>query len=115
MPRPQRSPSSDSDGLRMVARLEWAGTVRSETALMAMTKDQIVAEAKSLDAKDRQQLIEDLRRLSGDDDLTPEQREELRRRIEAVGRGEAKLIDGDQAIRALREELGIRCLRRALC
>jgi putative addiction module component (TIGR02574 family) len=75
---------------------------------MPMTKDQILAEAKSLNAQEREQLIEDLRQIDAGDDLSAAQRDELRRRLEALRRGEVKPIDGDQAMRELREELGMR-------
>jgi hypothetical protein len=75
---------------------------------MSMTKEQILAEAKSLDPNEREKLIEDLRQLPADDDFTPEQRAELRRRIDELRRGEATLIDGDEAMRQLREEFGLR-------
>lgn len=73
---------------------------------MPMTKEQILAEAKALDPKAREELIEDLRQVVDDDELTPEQRAELRRRVAELQRGEATLVPGDQVMRELREHLG---------
>lgn len=73
---------------------------------MPMTKEQILAEARALDPKSRVELIEDLRQLTGEDEFTPEQMAEMRRRLEALERGEAKLIPGDQVMRELYERLG---------
>jgi putative addiction module component (TIGR02574 family) len=72
-----------------------------------MTKDQILAEAMTLHPDERAALAEDLRQTVYDDELTPEQRAELRRRITATDRGEAT-IPGDQVMKELRERLGSR-------
>jgi hypothetical protein len=70
---------------------------------MAMTKDQILAEARFLGAQEREELIEDLRQ--ADAELSNEQLEELRRRIAALDRGETKLLPGEQVIQELMSEL----------
>jgi hypothetical protein len=72
---------------------------------MPMTKEQILAEARSLKQEDREELVEDLRQIVSDDELTPEQHAELRRRIEEVDRGEAELLDGETVMRELFEKL----------
>jgi hypothetical protein len=74
-------------------------------AVMPMTKEQILAEARSLKKEDREELVEDLRQIVSDDELTPEQHAELRRRIEEVDRGEAELLDGETVMRELFEKL----------
>lgn len=68
-----------------------------------MTREQIFAEAKALDARERQGLIDDLSQITDADELTPEQLAELRRRKEAVDRGEMELLDGEQVMAELRE------------
>ena len=72
---------------------------------MAMTREQILAEANALDPKERAELVEDLRQTAGDDELSHEQRAELRRRLAALDRGETTLIPGDQAMREVFAEL----------
>lgn len=72
---------------------------------MPLTKDQILAEARALDPKSLRELIEDLRQLVHEDDFTPEQMAEVRRRLERLDRGDTKLIPGDQVMRDLRERL----------
>lgn len=68
---------------------------------MAMTRDQILAEVSSLPARERAELAEDIRQIADDDELTAEQRAELRRRLDALDRGEATLLDGDQVMQEL--------------
>ena len=75
---------------------------------MPMTKDQILAEAMALDANDRRALIEDLRQVADEGELTPDQLAELRRRVDAVRRGEAKLLPGDQVMKELHDHLSRR-------
>lgn len=70
---------------------------------MAMTKEQIFNEAMALEPDDRQKLAEDLFQSIETEPLTAEQREELRRRAEAIDRGDARLIPADEAMRRLRE------------
>jgi putative addiction module component (TIGR02574 family) len=72
---------------------------------MPMTKDQLLVEAKALDPGQRAELVEDLRQIIGDDELTQELRAELRRRVEALDRGEVTLIPGEQVMRELHERL----------
>jgi len=69
---------------------------------MAMTKDQIRAEAMALESSDRQELAEDLFQSVETGPLTQEQREELQRRAEAIDRGEMALIPAEEALRRLR-------------
>jgi putative addiction module component (TIGR02574 family) len=72
-----------------------------------MTREQILAEAKSLPSKDREALIDDLRQVI-DDDLSSEQLAEIHRRIDAVDRGEMGTVDGEQVMRELHEWLRLR-------
>jgi putative addiction module component (TIGR02574 family) len=72
---------------------------------MPMTKAQILAEAKNLGQREREELVEDLRQIIVEEELTAEQRAELRRRAKAMDRGEATLLPGDQVMRELRERL----------
>ncbi|MEA2710809.1 MAG: hypothetical protein QOF78_3410 [Phycisphaerales bacterium] len=67
-----------------------------------MTKEQIISEAMKLDRIERDEIAQELWQRSGGD-LTPEQLAEIRRRIEALDRGEVELIPGDQVMRELRE------------
>ena len=75
---------------------------------MPMSKKQILVEAQALDFTQRQELIDELRQMGDGHVLSPEQFIELGRRMAALARGEAILIDGDQAMREVREELGYR-------
>jgi hypothetical protein len=70
---------------------------------MPMTKQQLLAEAMSLDETDREALADQL--LSSLSDLTPEQRTELSRRIAALDSGQSNLIDGEQAMHQLLSDL----------
>jgi putative addiction module component (TIGR02574 family) len=72
---------------------------------MPMTKEQLLAEAKSLPPGERNELIEDLRQTADDDELTPEQLAEIRRRLAAIDRGETTMIPGDQVLREIHEHL----------
>ncbi len=72
---------------------------------MPMTKQQILAEVMSLDPRERGELVEDLRQAVGGSELSSEQLAELRRRVSAIDRGEATLLDGDQVMRELRDRL----------
>jgi putative addiction module component (TIGR02574 family) len=71
-----------------------------------MTKEQILAEAKALDPTTREALIEDLRQVADDSELTPAQMAEITRRLQALERGEAKLVPGDQVMRELYDRFG---------
>jgi len=68
---------------------------------MSLTRDQLLSEACQLPTSERQEFIEDLRRLDEDDELSAEQLAELRRRVEAMKRGEMRMIDGEQAMKEL--------------
>jgi len=68
-----------------------------------MTKDEIFAEAMALQPDDRQQLAEDLFQSVDTGPLTPAEREELRRRAEAIDRGEMRLVPADEALKRLRQ------------
>ena len=61
--------------------------------------------ARSLDPRQRAELIEDLRQITADDELSPALRTELRRRVAAVNQGEVTLIPGEQVMREIRERL----------
>ena len=73
-----------------------------------MTREQIITEVKSLPPQERAELIEDLRQIANDDELTLEQIAELRRRVAAIDRGEMALVDGEQVMRELFERLNRR-------
>ena len=68
---------------------------------MPMTREQIVVEARSLPFPERKKLMEDLRQIGDDSEISEEQRAELRRRVAAVDRGEMKTFDGEQAMQEL--------------
>ena len=81
---------------------------------MTMTKEEILTAAKSLTPAERYDLIEDLRQILDDDDeLTPEQLVEFRRRIEMSDRGEGQSVPVDEAIADLRNKLRNKRRRRA--
>ena len=68
---------------------------------MSMTKDQIIAEAMSLDAKDREEIAEELLISIGDADraaIDARWLEEARKREEAFARGEITASGVDEAI-----------------
>ncbi len=73
-----------------------------------VTREQIITEVKSLPPQERAELIEDLRQIANDDELTLEQIAELRRRVAAIDRGEMALVDGEQVMRELFERLNRR-------
>lgn len=75
---------------------------------MPMSKQQILIEARALDSTERQALIDDLRQMGDGEELSPEQWIELRRRMTELEQGKAIWIDGDQAMREVREKLGYR-------
>ena len=65
-----------------------------------MTKQQILDEAMRLDPQQRVELIDELRQTI--DDLSPDQRAEIRRRGDEIDRGEVQLLDGDEVMRRAR-------------
>lgn len=67
---------------------------------MPMTREQILLEARQLPANERESLIEDLRQ-TGDEDFSPEQLAELRKRVEALRRGDTQTISSDQVFREM--------------
>jgi len=71
-----------------------------------MTKDQLLNEALTLDPRERDELAEALWQSIGPNELTSEQRAEVRRRIDALDRGDVQPIPGDQVMRELRERFG---------
>lgn len=75
---------------------------------MPMSKQQILIEARALDSTERQALIDDLRQMGDGEELSLEQWTELRRRMTELEQGKAVWIDGDQAMREVREKLGYR-------
>lgn len=72
-----------------------------------MTRQEILEQAKALDPRDREELIEDLRQLSDSDGLTDEQWAELDRRIEAAERGQGDMIPGETVLSDLRKRFGL--------
>lgn len=72
---------------------------------MPLTKNEILAEVAALAPHERAELVEDIRQLADDDELSPAQRDELRRRIDALNRGDVTLIPGDQVMQGLHERL----------
>jgi putative addiction module component (TIGR02574 family) len=68
-----------------------------------MTREQNLKEAQSLDPSERQELIDDLRQTIDADDIPPELLAELRRRVEAIARGDCELLDGEQVMADLRK------------
>jgi len=68
---------------------------------MAMTKEQILAEAMALEPSERDEVAEGLRQSIKPDELSPEQTAELRRRIEAHKRGELQFIPGEEVMKEL--------------
>ena len=80
---------------------------------MAITREDILAAAKAMTPAQRYDLIEDLRQILDDDELTPEQMAEIRRRVEASDRGEMKSVPVDEAIAELRNKLRKMRRRRA--
>lgn len=69
---------------------------------MRMSKEQILAAAMALDVKEREEIAEDLWQ-SVPLELTDEQRAELRRRSDAIDRGDMQMIPGEQVLRELRQ------------
>jgi putative addiction module component (TIGR02574 family) len=74
---------------------------------MSMTKEQIIAEVMKLDPEERDEVAEEIWQRNAPD-LTPEQMAEVRRRIEAIDRGEVEMIPGEQVMRELREKFSRR-------
>jgi putative addiction module component (TIGR02574 family) len=69
---------------------------------MPMTKEQLLAEAMKLDPKESDELVLDIWQ-RGSGDFTPEQMDELNRRLEVLNRGEVQTIPGEQVMKELRE------------
>ena len=70
-----------------------------------MTIDNLIEEAKKLSQREQAELLDELIRLIGPDDvaLTPSQQEDLDRRIRELDSGSAKLVPGDEAFERLRK------------
>jgi putative addiction module component (TIGR02574 family) len=68
-----------------------------------MTKDQILNEAMALDPRERDEVAEALWQSAAADEFTPEQRDEIHRRIEAIDSGQVQLIPGEQVMAELRQ------------
>jgi putative addiction module component (TIGR02574 family) len=69
---------------------------------MPMTKDQILEAVMELSPEDRSELAVDLLQTIDLEPSNPDWRQELRRRADAIDRGEMKLIPADEALRKLR-------------
>jgi putative addiction module component (TIGR02574 family) len=80
---------------------------------MSVTREQILAAAKTMTPAERYDLIEDIRQILDDDELTPEQVAEIHRRIEAMDRGEGDSRPVEDVIAELREKLRKMRRRRA--
>ena len=80
---------------------------------MAISREDILAAAKAMTPAQRYDLIEDIRQILDDDELTPEQTAEIKRRIEAHERGEGKSRPVDEVIEELRQKLRNTRRRRA--
>jgi putative addiction module component (TIGR02574 family) len=66
----------------------------------------ILDEARALSVEEREEIAHGLLEsvAAERDDLSPEWREEIARRIKQIERGEVELIDGDEVLRELREQ-----------
>jgi putative addiction module component (TIGR02574 family) len=73
-----------------------------------MTKDQIIVEALKLAPEEFESLVEDLSQRVTSSELDAAQLAEIRRRIEAVDRGEMGTIPGPQMMSELRERFARR-------
>jgi putative addiction module component (TIGR02574 family) len=69
---------------------------------MPMTKEQILEAVMALSPEERQELAVDLFQTIDLEPEDPNWRSELRRRADAIDRGEMKLIPADEALRRLR-------------
>lgn len=89
-------------------RLAWPPPPHSSTLIVVSPKfAELRNEALRLPEEERAQLVEELQESlqHGDgwpDDLHPAWREEIVRRVQALERGEAELVDGEEALRRLR-------------
>jgi putative addiction module component (TIGR02574 family) len=69
-----------------------------------MTKQQLLAEAMKLDAKEGEELAEELwHQVTVNEQLSASQVAELHRRGEAIDQGKATWIPGEDVLRELRE------------
>jgi putative addiction module component (TIGR02574 family) len=68
-----------------------------------MTKEQIISEAMTLDPRERDEVAETLWQSIAPGELSPEQLNELRRRLDAIDSGQAEFVPGDQVMRELRQ------------
>jgi putative addiction module component (TIGR02574 family) len=69
-----------------------------------MTLDALIQEARKLSPAERAELVDAMIILDGPGlDLTPEQQEDLARRIEEYDAGKAKMIPGDEVVAMLRK------------
>ena len=81
---------------------------------MSISFEQIKAEAAKLSPAQRAELADELLRSldpPADDDATPEEIErawnvEIRRRMDMIDRGEARLIPGDEVMARMRQRFG---------
>ena len=82
--------------------------------MRSMTKQQVLDEAMKLGLKDRRDLAEAIYDSTGiGDEMSDEWAAEIQRRVDQIDRGEATLIDGDEAIRQARAALKQRRAARA--
>jgi putative addiction module component (TIGR02574 family) len=70
---------------------------------MAMTKDQILTEAMSLDEREREEVAEALWQIAVPEEFTPDQLAEVRDRIVASDNGQVQAIPGEQVMQELRQ------------
>jgi putative addiction module component (TIGR02574 family) len=80
---------------------------------MDITRDQILAAAVKMTPAERYDLIEDIRQILDDQEFSPEQLAEIRRRVDASERGEGTSCPVDDVITEVRDKLRSMRRRRA--
>jgi putative addiction module component (TIGR02574 family) len=70
-----------------------------------MTKHQILSEAMTLDARDRDEVAEALWQSAEPGEFTSQQIAEIHRRVAALDAGEVQSIPGEQVMQELRRRL----------
>ena len=70
---------------------------------MAMTKDEILAEAMALDPRERDEVAEALWQCIVPGEFTPGQMAEVRRRVAAEDSGQVQAIPGEKVMQEMRQ------------